>query len=471
MKKISSINPRLYMYVSFFLLGIAMVWDNSVWLIFIALLPLIAYLPHINKSSSRQVFKDFYFAGFILCGFANLFLFQVAPENWTIQLNGWFGIVSRFMSWVFICSLCAVSYGLLGFVLKKTRNNLVKLLLLPFLFPIAELIRSYLFALMAYGPHGSLSPNFNWGSISVPASGTPLVYTSRMFGFFGLSFFVVLINISLYLLLFKRRVLVPILTLGIVLSFTLIGWSLGEQTTSKTIRVAAVHMNEESDMTSVDRINWPPEGTDILVLPEYSAILKYKNYKQMLKQLTKNGVAITTIDTGRSPRATNRIVYLNRNGEIINSQDKTFLIPTGEYVPYSLQLGFRAIGKSSALVDFRYSQQLVPGTEPEKPFETNGGISIGALACSGVSALNEYTGMTNSGAEILTNSASLAFLQPNSLYHTYARNMARFQTVSNNRPFVQASRSGQSYILDNQGRSLAESSGQNDQIISGLLQY
>lgn len=443
-----------------------MIWDKGDWLIYIALVPLIAYLPSINKTPSKRVIRDYYFAGFILCGFANIFLFQLAPENWTIQLNGWFGYASRFISWILICSICAVSYGLLGYILTKIKYDSLKLLFLPFLFATTELIRSYLFAIMAYGPHGSLSPNFNWGSIAVPASGTPLVYSSRILGFFGLTFLVVVINICIYLLFIKRRVLAPTLVLGGIISLTLIGWSLGEQKTNKVLQVAIIHMNEQNDLSMGSLALWPPEGTDLLVLPEYSAVLKYKDYKQMLHRLSKNGVAITTIDTGRSPNATNRIIYLNRDGDIIKSQDKTFLIPTGEYIPYSLQLGFRAIGKSTALVDFRYSQQLKPGNEPESLYMTEDGVKIGALACSGVSALNEYSRLSNAGADILTNSASLAFLQPTSLYHVYARNMARYQAVSNNKPFVQASRSGQSYILDNQGRTLIENSNQNDQLFS-----
>jgi apolipoprotein N-acyltransferase len=246
----------------------------------------------------------------------------------------------------------------------------------------------------------------------------------------------------------------------------LLSWSAGNDQGSRTIKVASIHLNEKSDMTLANPGLWPPEGTDLLVLPEYSGILKYKNYKQMLHRLSKDGIAITSIDNGRSPAGTNRIIVLNRDGYVISSEDKTFLIPTGEYMPYVLQLGFRLIGKSQALVDFRYSQQLTKGSHAETPIMTNNGLSVGALACSGVGSLNGYRSLSRDGADILTNSASLAFLLPNSIYHTYARNMARFQAVSNNKAFIQASRSGQSYIIDNQGSFVARSYNQQDQLLT-----
>lgn len=461
---------RARLYLSFYLLGMAMVWSGGRWLVFVALLPLLSYLPYASSKPLRQVVADFYMAGFLLCGFANLFLYQVAPENWTIELRGWFGLVSRFMSWILVSGFCALAYAGLGFLLAKIKTNSLRLLMLPFLFALAELVRSYLFAIMAYGPHGKLSPNFNWGSIAVPASGTPIVYNARVFGFFGITLFVVVVNICLYLMTYRRRLLLPIMMLSLIVASTLLTWSVGASQQGRTMKVASVHLNEKSDMTLIDNTLWPQEGTDLLVLPEYSAILKYKDYKKMLGRLSEHGVAITSIDNGRSPQGTNRIIILNRNGDIINSQDKTFLIPTGEYIPYSLNVGFRLIGKSQAITDFTYSQQLTKGTRPEEPFTTSDNVTIGALACSGVGSLTGYKQLTNQGADVLTNSASLAFLLPDSIYHTYAHNMARFQAVSNNRPFVQASRSGQSYIIDNQGSYITVSDGQSNQLLSAPLQ-
>ncbi len=438
------------------------------WLIFIGLIPLISALPTLSGRSTRSIIFDFYIGGFLLSGIANLFLFQLAPENWTIQLHGWFGIISRFMAWLLVSSFCALSYTVLGFVLSRIRDFNQQLIILPLLFPLAEFIRSYLFAMMAYGPNGNLSPNFNWGSIAVPAAGTPLVYSSRLFGFYGLTLLVVIINICTFLVLLRKKILLPLGLLLGVIAISYAGWRTGSNHTP-SISVASIHSNEKSDMTTVDTSTWPPEGTDILVLPEYSSLLENNEYKQILARLSPNGIAITSVAKGKPPTATNQIIILDRQGTIISSQDKTFLIPTGEYLPYSLQFGFKLIGKSQAITDFTYIQQLSKGKTPETVVDVHNGIRVGALACSGVNALSAYKTLTKQGANILTNSASLSFMNEGSMYHTYARNMARFQAVSNDRPFIQASRSGQSYIIDRNGTVLAISHGQDNQVLTAPL--
>jgi apolipoprotein N-acyltransferase len=422
-----------------------------------------------RRRTKKQVLFDFYIFGLVLCGFANTFLFQMSPENWNIGLNGWITVVARSIAWVLVCSFSALAYVVLGLALMRIESFQNKLLLLPLLFPAVELLRSYMFAAMAYGPKSNFSPNFNWGSLAVPGSGTFLVYNSRVLGFFGITIVVILINIALFFLL-QRRFFAGMQILCIVLLCTAIGWRQGEQTyQSRKIRVSVVHLSELDDMKDSRDLNSLPEQTNILVLPEYSGIDKNPDPTPFLKSLTNGGVAITSIVNGKSPKGTNRIIYISRSNTIIDKQDKTFLIPTGELLPYSLQFSFKSIGKSWVNESFKYTQQLERGDKPEHVFTSKDGISIGTLACSGVSALAEYRRLANEGADVLVNTASLAFLQPNSFYHAYARNMARFQAVSNNLPFAQASRSGQSYILDNQGNTLVESNGQSKQVLSAIV--
>jgi len=422
-----------------------------------------------GRRTKKQVLFDFYIFGLVMCGFANMFLFQMSPENWNIGLNGWITIVARCIAWVLVCSFCALAYVVLGLSLMHIQSFKNRLLLLPLLFPAVELLRSYMFAAMAYGPKSNFSPNFNWGSLAVPGSGTFLVYNSRILGFFGITIAIILINVALFFLL-QRRFFSAVQILCIVLLCTVIGWKQGEQTyQSRQIRVSVVHLSEQDDMKDTRDLNSLPEQTNILVLPEYSGIDKNPDPTAYLKSLAIDGVAITSIVNGKSPKGTNRIIYISRSNTIIDEQDKTFLIPTGEVLPYSIQFSFKSIGKSWINESFKYTQQLERGDKKERVFTTKDGISIGTLACSGVSALNEYSRLADEGADVLVNSASLAFLQPNSLYHAYAQNMARFQAVSNNLPFAQASRSGQSYILDNQGNILVKSNGQNKQVLSAVV--
>ena len=456
---------RLRLYLSFYLLGISMLWSGGEWLIFFAVIPFISYIPHIQKMKLRKVLKDFYFGGVILCGFANIFLFQVAPENWTIELNGWFGVFSRLLSWLLASFVCALAYVPIGYVLYKIKDFNKQLIVLPFLFPLAELLRSYIFAFGAYGPHGNLNPNFNWGSLAVPASGTQLVYSSRLLGFFGLTFLVVLINIGLYLIIFRRKIVIPLSIFLAITTLTFLCWRSGESSKTQSLQVAAIHFKDKKNFADIDRYFWPTKETDIIVLPEYSKFLQSKDHEQLLSRLSKDGVLITSREDGASPNGTNQVIVINKQGDVVYRQDKTFLIPTGEYMPYVLQTSFRVIGKAQVLDDFNNQQKLTKGKIPEQNYVATNSVKIGALACSGVGALGAYQQLSDDGADVLTNSASLSFLLPDSVYHAYAKNMARYQAVSNNKPFIQSSRSGQSYIIDNQGNFIAISIGNEDQLL------
>lgn len=463
-------SPRARLYTSFFLVGLAAVIRGGEWIIFVALVPFLTYLPHLFEYPTKTVRRDFYWTSFIVCGFAYAFLFQMAPQNWTVALTGWFGFASRALAWIMVSFFCAISFWVVGLLLLKIKNFNRQLVALPFIWVLGEILRTYLFAVMSFGPGGSLSPNFNWGSIAVSAAGTPLVYASRYVGFFGLSALVVIVNIAIYLVVLRRKYLLGLSMLLAVSIVSYLGWAKGEVTTANTVSVSVVHLNERDDLELWDGIAWPKDKTDILALPEYSEFMSNPDKQQIAGRMSGRGIGVTTVSDGISPDATNQITYFNKRAGVLNKQDKTFLIPTGEFIPYSLQAGFWAMAQDRVMEDFRGSQQLKRGSTPEAPYD-NGSILVGALACSGVNALSEYKRLTADGAEVLVNSASLSFLTSKSLYHVYAHNMARYQAISNNKPFVQASRSGESFIMDNQGRLIARYRGDETKLLEAELSY
>ncbi len=448
-KKVNNevIRLRATVYGSALLFGASLLFGRLSFISFFAGIPLLIYIEQMNRLSARQIRTDFYLYGVIVCLFANFFLLEASPNNWVVTVQGWFAFAAPVMAWLMISFFCGLATLALGEVLRKIPTTGWRIGLLPLLFAGTEAFRSYLYAIMAYGPHGSLSPNFNWGSIAVPASSTFLVYISRFTTFFGITAVVIVINICVYRLIREKQLRygAVLLVIGFLSG---IGWLGMPEAPTKvaSLRIVAKGMTENESVVDWSKKDWPPQDTDLLVLPEYSGLLENKDYRKILARLSPTGLAVTTVQVGRPPAATNQLIFIDRNGQILSRQDKTFLIPTGETLPYSLQLAFKAIRKQKAIVDFTYYQQLAAGNSPEKPFVYNG-VSYGALACSGVSALTEYGRLSDEGADILINSASLSFLQPDSRYHVYAKAMARYQAVSNGKVFVQASRNGYSFVM------------------------
>lgn len=445
---------RARIYLSLLVIGVASVFHQAEWLIFVGLVPLLYSVRDIRNMTKRNVQIDMYLGSVLAFSLSSLFLLQMAPKNWSVVLQGRFALVSRIIAWLLIVGVCSLAFWIAGALLWRIEDSKKRLLAFPVIWLFAEVLRAFLYSVVAYGPGGHLGLNYNFGALAVMAAGTPLVYLSRFIGFYGLTLGVTLINIAIYAVFHRRQKLSFMILAGIVL-LTYVGWRMGEQKQGKTINVALVHLNERDSLDIWDGLPWPTQGADLMVLPEYSEVYQNADFTKIAARLSQTGIGVSSQKISFSPDATNQLQYFDYRGNIVSKQDKSFLIATGEYVPYSLQAAFWAMGEDDVMREFNLSQKLDAGHIEEHPYR-GASLQVGALACSGVTSLTEYRDMTQKGADVLVNSASLAFLQNKSMYHTYARNMARFHAVSNNRPFVQASRSGQSFILDAQGKTLIE---------------
>ena len=443
----SKLTARSKLFFSFAAIGIISIIHGAEPLIFIAVIPLFAYIKNVPKISKKQVYKDFYISGFIFCIIAFTFIWQMASRNWILAIPLWFTIIAQILAILYSASLCAVSFLLFAWLLLKLPQRL-RLIAIVLLWPLTELLRSYLFAIISYGPGASLTPNYNFGSLAVAASGTPLVFSARFVGFFGLSALVVLINLCIYQLRHKEwRWSLGVIAIAAI---TYVGWARGQYSGSRSLNIAWVHLNEKESLKDWEDWQKLPNNLDLLILPEYSEIESNKSFRQLMAKLSSNGVGITSISEGYSPDATNTLVYMNNKGEYISKQPKTTLIPTGEFLPYILKLSFWLIGQDRLVDSFKISQQIQKGDQPEVIYKTDN-LKTGTLVCSGAVSPYKYHSLAAQGADVLVNTASLSFLHPKSVYHIQGRNMARFHAVSNTKPFIQSSRSGESYYYDKQG--------------------
>lgn len=462
----ATIRLRIIFLVSSILLGVSFVVPHLEWLTFLSLLGWFYYVDRLRQLKTRQILVDFYIGNFMVIGFAYYYLVQAAPQNWNVSLHGWFAVVSQLIAWLLVCSFCALGGLLLGWAMSRLSHHPARLIIFAGLLPIAEQVRSFLFAIISYGPGGSLAPNFNMGSIAVAASGTPLVFAARLVGWIGLSLSGVLVCLGIYYVVGRRKVVIGLALVTPVVLLALIGYRyFSVSSGNQSFKVVAVHLNESDSMETWPNFSSLPNNIDLLVLPEYSGALNNPQFKQLAQKLSATGMGVTTIAAGRPPQATNKLTFFDHNGRIINQQDKTMLIPAGEYLPYSLIASFRLIGQGKNITNFTYTQKLMPGSQPIQPVSQGSSI-VGALACSGLVSPRDYTRLVNQRATVLVNTASLAFLQANSRYHVFAQNMARYQAVANARPFIQASRSGESLIVDSQGRFLTASKGQALQVLT-----
>src|SRR5690606_2445568 len=78
-------------------------------------------------------------------------------------------------------------------------------------------------------------------------------------------------------------------------------------------------------------------------------------------------------------------------------------------------------------------------------------LVVGAEACSSIISSEDYRTLTQKGATILTNSASLEIFNGSKVFNTQHKGMAKFMAVANARPMIQSAMDGSAFIMDHNG--------------------
>lgn len=448
---------------------------NLGWLIFLALIPFLFLLKLINESSLRKGSKVGYIwlSGWVMMSGVVFWLLQTQPDRWA-GLSGWWAMGSLLV--VFLLFSAILSFGFiffgLGWVFMKLNLTQKRIfILLPALWIVCEFLRSWLFSLIATGPNTVLGANWNFGNLGFAASVSPLVFLARIGGLYGLSFAVIVINLSIFWIIQKRwkLPLILLLSIGLITTGAYFGY---KQTDGKQIGVAALQLgkNQSLQIGSIGYHNQLSEipiqnQADIIVLPEYSTIFEGENEPTdsvFIHQLSNSSQTpiITSLQRSETEKLFNTVTVYNPNKDVVFSYDKQFLIPVGEAMPYALSKPLELFGQGAGLK----LREITRGNAPATTFVANG-LAIGSQACSGAISPELYRELVNGGAQILTNSASLSIFADSPTYHQQAQQMARFMAVSNARPFAQATDGSYSFVIDSNGRWLAKSGQDNLQLI------
>jgi len=364
-----------------------------------------------------------------------------------------------------------LGFLLFGYAYNRYRIDLNQprsILVVPALWVICEWVRSFLFSIISMGPGGTLGAHWNFGSFAFPSSITPLGYGARVLGQFGLSSLVILLSLGITYVI-KRQwkwggiaVLTPLVVCTI-------GWLLSISPEGSTLRVGALQLDDSNysdygyqrDLGPLMASHIPSRPLDMFVMPEYSYIFTHNEYKKdettALSKLTTNKSLIVT---SRSDEASeghkNLVTFYSPDGQVRVSQEKQFLIPGGEYIPYFYEWILVLSGNTSVIGVHQSRNTVSPSRQAAQPV-VYGSEKIGSLACSGVIALSFYQSLVNHGSTILTNSAALSTMGLSSSYYAQARQMAAFIAVANARPFVQSARGVQVFMLNSNGGIIVES--------------
>lgn len=455
------------------IMALPFLFYSAGWLNIVCLLPFLYWLHLQYKSKFEKSFVVSTWAiGLIFFLIVVSWIANTRPDNWA-YIEGWQGGIGLFIIYLLFVLFLSVQFLLFGWIYKKIKIDILSkwsFLVLPAVWIVCEVFRSYLFSIVSYGPNSTIGPYWNFGVLGFSAGVTPIGFTARFIGLYGLSFAVVLINLSFFWILHKRYKLPAFILVSIII-LSILSYALYAKPNGERISIASVQLpaTDNNSLTTSYQENLQKlmQGTrnnsiDLFLLPEYSEFYSENEAiepdgnlaakKIFDSYLNPQGGTITSISGEKDkPQPTNDLVVFSSAGKISTSHKKQFLIPLGEYMPHLVAGLLKITGQSEALKISESTQNVRRGTTKEPPVIV-AGKSIGALACSAAIAPELYRGMVVQGAEVLTNSASLGTFTKAPLYHAQSRQMARFDAIANARPFVQASTGAYSYFIDNNGK-------------------
>lgn len=393
------------------------------------------------------------------------------PDGWS-PLNGIKAKALVVFVWIVVVFISSIPLYYVAKLWKYINSTLKlglfnSLIIFISLWILQELSRSYLFSMVMLGDGSQIAPHWNFGVLGIPL--VSLGFASELsstLGMYGMSVFVLLIGVLISLIkqknpkFYKLAIFISLLVVvGKVISYTY------DNNLDKVISVSAINT---SDSVIDFRMHQNVNKSDLIVLPEYSEIFSsnmsdQENEKQAyIEQATNaNSLLITSKEFyGSNTAASNKLIIYKNSGAVYSEQDKTFIIPGGEYIPYWAEVPFKTIFKDG-LAEYNLTRKVLAGTTPEIPTQTEFGV-IGAYACSGVISPEVYRELSKQGAEILTNSASLTIFNGSEIYHQQTEGFTKFHAIANRKPFVQATKMGKSYIIDSNGRVLQKSETAED---------
>jgi apolipoprotein N-acyltransferase len=301
-----------------------------------------------------------------------------------------------------------------------------------------------------------------------------LLQLADITGVYGLSFLVVLVNVSLYLLFcpprgkplrFRQAAAVGlIVALWIGYGYYRLGEMAALAAASPKIKVAVVQGNikqgekwkKEMVQTTLNRyaeLTRKVQGARLIIWPETAAPFFYLRTPDLaaeVQKIAKDSGAYLLFGspayelTGGGERYFNRAYLLNPQGETIGSYDKAHLVPYGEYVP--LRRFFPFIGKMVPMVgDFAEGPVGATVSLPEG--------AIGPLVC--YESIFPYLSRAQvaNGARLLVNITNDAWFGKTAAAYQHL-SMAVLRAVENHVCLARAANTGISAFIDGAGRLL-----------------
>lgn len=493
----------IYALASGLVLGVSFNYAYFLWpVILVGLIPFLHVLFQ-YKGKTKTVFLLGWLCGAIFMAVVLAWLWSTLPIDWIDTESNFFPIFTVFFSWIVANITLSFFIGLwAAFVYaihrKLSHSAYAFILIVPVLWIVFEFLRTFGFFVITLGPGSLFGPHFSVGFLGYAlAENEILLQLARFGGVYTLSFIVVFINALLYyfFVLYRHKTqnkwhriffICTALMIIIFYSALLIQPAHKEGGSGEKLTIALVHtsfdtssnktreaQNDKFNM-NVQRIYEIKESgivPDVIVFPEDTRFLKTLITQNKIQTFFKGLFGdneILVVDSSRktSPdgTVTSRLFYLNTKSGNIQTADKLFLVPQGEYLPYIYTIVSKLFRQGDVVDAFNNNRAYQNGGAVKGiKFRDS---TVGGLFCSDIVSPVLYKQLVEKeGADILINVASQSRFHGSRTLYRQIKSIAKVRAVENNRYFIQSSNVAPSFILDNYGRVIIESKWEGSEVL------
>lgn len=469
---------------------------SSVWFLgLFSLIPLIRFFYKIKKAKNI-LFGTLIFA-LIYYGSVSSWLLEIDVFVWSGISNPWLLKVVLYAYWMFFfISICVIPFLFLSWLFFKFKTGkYFDIFLLASLWVLMEYLRTFLYSIIYYGDQSLFGPNNTLGFLGyLLGSNYNLLQFAKFGGVYVLSFMVVLINLSLYWIIFKvdknkKKFKIIFIAVFVIFLFFPLNKFLKEKNENQKIKISVLQTKNEAFFQTNDFLerekrkkydkllreikkdNFDPE---IIVFPEDTRFTKALIDNKMIRYYYGNffgGKEKMVIDSGRIGNEENdvklRLYYYNTKTALTDKYDKMSLTPGGEYMPdlflfISKLVGFGDWAEKTKNSKYTKGEEISIGH-----FKNEG---IGGVFCFEIFSPEITRKMTQKGAGLFVNPSSHSSFRGDKVLYNQAVNMTKVRAVENNRYFIQAGNYIPSSIITNRGEIL---SGENEDqsILNGEINF
>lgn len=445
-------------------------------------------------------------AGAIFFALISRWLFAVWPAEWLGLERDPAVLPLIFAAWLILAASVGVTAGFLGAAIFWLRHLPATwfLFAVPSAWVIAEYLRAWIFSLVSWGSGALVGPHWTFGHLGYALVDSPFFRLAQTIGVYGLSWMLVFFAAALfaafraYRMNNRRMVRQTGIVLAAIAVLALVGIAAGNPrddgepfsvvVAQSDTRQGPLQYREamREAIASFLRDN-PDASPDLVVLPEDAQLFAISENEErellgrFFPDAGKSGMVVTNATVTEDGKRVKYTLYVDRAGELIGRQPKTFLIPGGEIMPSVVAGMLRLAGRNDFLEMFnerrlmsvapprRITRGELYGAPPEPKFIAFGTTKLSAAVCSGVLSSKIYREFARSGAEILINQTSFSVFHGSPILLAELTRMARFRAAENARPLVQSANAGYSMVIDASGNVTARPAALGNYLIAATV--